>query len=123
VAAGVEHEVVERFGSSAVSVGGAAPVGTNSGFLVQSSNRGRQTQDKFAVALPSNLTLSYQVTDHMAAFVGYDFVYLSRTARPGDQIDPVFQTNAAGTVVRPLGGIHSDDFWMNAFQLGVRFHF
>jgi hypothetical protein len=113
LALGDVHEVVDRSGSG---------IG-NSGFLVQSSNRGRLTQDKFAVAMPSNLTLSYQVTDHLAAFIGYDFVYLSRTARPGDQIDPVFQTNAAGATVRPLGGIHSDDFWMNAGVIGLQFKF
>jgi hypothetical protein len=59
----------------------------------------------------------------MAAFIGYDFVYLSRTARPGDQIDLAFQTNGTGTTVRPLGGIHSDDFWMNAGLIGVKFKF
>jgi Putative beta barrel porin-7 (BBP7) len=122
LALGVEHEVVDRLGGSTGVVGGV-PVGTNSGFLVQASNRGRVSQDKFAVAMPSNLTLSYQVTDHMAAFIGYDFVYLSRTARPGDQIDLAFQTNGTGTTVRPLGGIHSDDFWMNAGLIGVKFKF
>jgi hypothetical protein len=123
LAMGVVHEVVDRYGSSSTAIGGAAPVGTNTGFLVQSSNRGRVSQDKFAIAMPSNLTLSYQVTDHLSAFIGYDFVYLSRAARPGDQTDLAFQTNAAGTTVRPLGGIHSDDFWMNAGLIGVKFKF
>jgi hypothetical protein len=123
IALGWTHEVVNRFGSSSLAFAGGAPVGAGTGFLTQTSNRGRVTDDRFAVALPSNMTLYYQVTDHLSAFVGYDFVYLSRVARPGDQVDLVTQTNAAGAAVRPLGGIHVDDFWMNAFQVGVQFRF
>src|SRR5207249_3081244 len=83
IALGVTHEVVDRFGSSALTAPGFAPIATNSGFLVQPSNAGRITVDRFAVALPSDLTVGYQLTDHLSAFVGYEFLYLSTVARPG----------------------------------------
>ncbi|HEY1378242.1 MAG TPA: BBP7 family outer membrane beta-barrel protein, partial [Gemmataceae bacterium] len=124
IALGLTHAVVDRFGSSTLTAPGVGTVAMPGGFLVQSSNAGRITTDRFAVALPSRLMVGYQVTDHMTAFVGYDFVYFTGVARPGDQVDLVFQTNpATGTPIRPAGGMHVDDFWANSGLVGLAFKF
>jgi hypothetical protein len=123
LALGDVHESVDRAGSTAILVTGQTPLLSNSGFLVRASNRGGLTDDRFAIALPSNATLNYQVNCHMSAFLGYDFVYLSRVARPGDQTDLFTNVANNGQLVRPSGGIHVDDFWMSALQAGVQFKF
>jgi hypothetical protein len=37
--------------------------------------------------------VGYQVTPHLRAQVGYDFLYWSDVVRPGSQIDPLINTN------------------------------
>src|SRR5205814_1458473 len=95
IAVGVNHETVDRFGTTTVTTPGVAPVTLPLGFVVQPSNAGRRSEDRFAVGLPSQLLLGYQVTDGLSAFIGYDFIYITSVARPGDQIDVVSQTNPA----------------------------
>lgn len=124
IALGVNHESVDRFGTSALSVAGGPPITAPSGFLVQPSNAGRLTRDEFAVGLPSQILLGYQVTEHMNAFVGYDFIYITNVVRPGQEVDLAMQTNpATGTAVRPSGAIHTSDFWANSLLAGLSFKY
>src|SRR5207237_1269893 len=41
----------------------------------------------FAVVPNLGVTLSYQATDHLRLFVGYDALWWTHVLRPGDQID------------------------------------
>jgi hypothetical protein len=118
IQAGVNHESIDRLGNT--SFGGTSMPG---GFLVQTSNAGRQTTDKFAVGLPSRLVLGYQVTQNLNAFIGYDFVYITNVVRPGNQTDLSFQSNANGTTVRPVGGFNQTDFWANSLLAGIAVKF
>jgi hypothetical protein len=121
VAAGVNHESIDRAGNTTI-LGGVAPVNTGTGFLVQASNRGRITTDNFCLATPSRITLDYHVTDGLTAYIGYDYIYLTTVVRPGNQVDAAFQT-VGNTVVRPVGGFNRTDFWANSFIAGVSFKF
>ena len=124
ISAGVDHESVDRFGSTSFTFAGAPAVTTNTGFLTQTSNAGRVSSDKFAVGLPSRIVVGYQVTDHLNAFLGYDFIYISSVARPGDQIDLAMQTNpTTGASIRPEGSIHTTDFWANSLLAGLAFKY
>jgi hypothetical protein len=124
IALGVNHETVDRFGNSTFTFPGAAPFSAPGGFLTQSSNAGRLNRDQFAVGLPSQILLGYQVTDHLNAFLGYDFIYISNVVRPGDQVDLTSQTNPlTGAAIRPVGGIHTTDFWANSLLAGMSFKF
>ncbi len=124
IALGVDHETVDRFGNTSFSFPGVAPITANTGFLTQSSNAGRVSNDRFAVGLPSQILLGYQVTEHLNAFLGYDFIYISSVARPGDQIDLTVQNNpTTGASIRPVGGIHSTDFWANSLLAGLSFKY
>ena len=50
LAMGVVHEEVDRFGTSSRRFANGTTTASNTGFLVQTSNRGRVTDDRFAVA-------------------------------------------------------------------------
>ena len=124
IALGVNHETVDRFGTTTFGAPGAAPVAVPNAFLTQTSNAGHLTNNQFAVGLPSQILLGYQVTEHLNAFVGYDFVYITSVARPGDQVDLVMQTNPnTGAAIRPVGGIHTAEFWANSLLAGVSFKY
>jgi hypothetical protein len=124
IALGVNHETVDRFGNTTFSFPGAAPINMPNAFLTQASNAGHLNNNQFAVGLPSQILLGYQVTEHLNAFLGYDFVYISSVARPGDQVDLVMQTNpTTGAIVRPVGGIHTTDFWANSLLAGMSFKY
>ena len=49
-------------------------------------------RDMFAVLPWAGIRLGAQVTCHLRAYVGYDYMYLSNVARAGEQIDPRVNT-------------------------------
>jgi Putative beta barrel porin-7 (BBP7) len=124
IAAGVNHETVDRVGTNYFNNPGVAPfTNPGGGFLAVTPNEGVVTRDKFTVGLPSQIVLNYQVNCHMSAYVGWDFIYLSAAVRPGDQIDLTYQANANGVVIRPSPAIHQTDFWANSAMAGLAFKY
>jgi hypothetical protein len=84
-------------------------------------------RDTFTVVPELGLNIGYQLTNHIRAFVGYNFLYWSSVVRPGDQIDPRVNTNlipppisTAGPAV-PAFAFHGSDFWAQGITLGVEF--
>ncbi|OWK43207.1 hypothetical protein FRUB_02806 [Fimbriiglobus ruber] len=73
------------------------------------------------------MNLGYQVTDHIRLIAGYSFLYLNSVARPGNQIDPVIDTQqippATGTGTRPAGGVRTSDFWVQGINLGMQLRY
>jgi hypothetical protein len=130
LALGFTHEVVERQGSTFFLIPGFAPDPNGGGLLVQSSNAGRETRDRFAVVPETTLQLGYRFTEHLSAFIGYNFLYISSVVRPGDQVDPVVDLvvtplgglSIPGTspgAVRPAGGVHGDSFYAHSLMVGM----
>ena len=85
---------------------------------------------RFAVAPASSLQLAYQLTKRAAAFVGYDFLYITSVVRPGDNIDRVLTpaglplpSGPGIATARPGGGINSTDFYANAVSFGLKFQY
>jgi hypothetical protein len=71
----------------------------------------RRSKGDFAVVPELNLRVGYDITHNIRAFVGYDFLYISSVARPGNQ---------------DFGGassIQSNGFWAQGVNLGVEFSF
>jgi hypothetical protein len=123
IAAGVNHETIDRLGSTTtLNPAGAVINNTPSGFLVQASNRGRISTDHFCVGTPSQIMLNYHFTEHLSAYIGYDFIYLTTVVRPGNQVDQAFQT-VGGVPIRPAGGFNHTDFWANSLLLGMSWTF
>jgi hypothetical protein len=119
LALGFTHEVVDRVGATSSNLPGVT-AGVPGGLLVQASNAGRDTRDRFAVLPEATIQLGYRLTEHLDAFIGYNFLYVSSVARPGDQIDPVISLAALGTAgARPAGGITGSDFYAHSALAGV----
>jgi hypothetical protein len=100
-------------------------------FALPGANIGEFTRDVFSVVPELGLNVGYQVTDHLRAFVGYNFLYWTNVIRPGDQIDrtldvnliPRFLNVTAPTVFppRPAHNFNDTDFWAQGVNLGLEY--
>lgn len=93
VALGNTHTVVTIDGSTQI----IAPNGTSQtfpgGLLTQPTNIGRYSSNTFSVVPEITVRAGVQLTDHLRAFVSYNYLYWSQVARAGDQIDLRVNTN------------------------------
>jgi hypothetical protein len=133
IALGANHEEVNIFGTSTLS--NSSLITVSGGQFAGPSNIGRRKHDDFAVIPEVDLKVGYQITNWMRAFVGYDFLYISRVVRPGSQVDEVVDdrtnpvnpgfvpgTNPASvSFPRPL--FQQTDFWAQGFTFGLEFRF
>ena len=121
VALGDVSERVNIIGTT-VTNGVAAP----GGLLAQPTNMGAHSRNRFAWSPELGVNLGYQVTDHVRAFVGYDFLYLSDVVRAGDQVD--FRVDSrqllhTGGGPNPAFIFHGTDFWAQGVSLGLEFKY
>jgi hypothetical protein len=132
LALGSLHQTFDVFGATAVRPSGAGVTQTApGGLLAQPSNSGRVTADRFAVAPEARFRLGYQVTDHLGVFVGYQFLYLSKAARPGDQVDALINPGQIVTSDRfgqpgpnrPTLAQTTSDFWAHGVNVGLDFRY
>jgi hypothetical protein len=112
-------------GSTFTAVGGL--------LALPGANIGRFSRDLFSVVPEIGLNLGYQVTDHLRAFVGYNFLYWSNVIRPGDQIDPVVDVTLVprfvppGLVIAPVNPprpavlFDRTDFWAQGINVGAEY--
>jgi hypothetical protein len=96
--------------------------------LAQPTNIGHFTQTRFAVVPQFGINVGYKINDNWRVFVGYDFLYWSKVARPGDQIDRVVNTTqvAGGTLVgeaRPRFLFQDTHYWAQGFSGGLEFRY
>jgi hypothetical protein len=117
LAIGATHEVVTIDGNTTVFPVGAAPVPLTGGNFA-TTQVGRYSTDRFALAPQAQLSLGYQWTPWVRTQIGYDFLYLSRVARPGNQIDDSFDG-----VTHPLVPMSSSSFWAQGLTFNLLFNF
>jgi hypothetical protein len=94
------------------------------GFLTRKTNIGRVVDNDFAVIPELGATLRYDLTYRLTATLGYQFIYWSRVARAGDQID--LEINLSDPLVgaeRPAPTINFTDFWAQGIDIGLEFRF
>ena len=115
------------------TVNSAGTVSTNpGGLLAQPSNMGRHFHSSFAVVPELGLTAGYQLSQQFKATMGYNLLYWSKVARPGDQIDRTvnptqvardsnFGNGAAD--LRPIFQVHETDFWAQGLTFGLEFQY
>ena len=135
VALGDVNEVTNINGSTFSNLVGdfvAVPSRTTvGGIFAQPSNIGNHSQNKFAVAPEADFTLGYQITSWMRVSAGYDLLYISQVARPGNQIDrdvnltqsPVQAMGALVGPSRPTFPGNSTDFWAQGVHVGLEFRY
>jgi hypothetical protein len=134
IALGATHEKLKINGAQVRAIPGGPTLFFEGGLLALPSNIGSFSRNVFAVAPELGLNVGYQLTEHVRAFVGYDFLYLSNVIRPGDQIDTVLDVNQIprfvnvppGTIPpvvppRPAARFNDTDFWAQGVNFGLAF--
>ena len=128
VALGNSRKEVNIIGRTIVTVPGAAPVFTAGGLLTQPTNIGTYTRNDFTVVPEGTVSVGYQLTDGMRAFVGYTFLYWSNVWRAGDQVDLVVNPSQIGGgaligAPRPIFPGRDTDFWAQGINFGVELRY
>lgn len=117
LALGVTHQSVDINGSTTV-----LPVNDNPVFLSGGNyatiQAGHYSTNRFAVAPELQLSLGYQFTPFTRGLIGYNFLYLSSVARPGNQIDNTFDG-----VNRPMVPMTSSSFWAQGINFSLQFSY
>ncbi len=135
VAFGNTRQVLRVRGESTTNTGpffgSEIPVTTvPGGIYAQPTNIGEYERDRFAVLPEVSLQAGIYLTNNIKAFMGYNFLYLSDVARPGNQIDGAINSTQlvsfygvpAGPLVgepRPAANFHSSDFWAQGINFGL----
>jgi hypothetical protein len=110
VGLGWVHQSATLSGSSAVP---------DVGLLVQGSNSGQHSQNRFAVVPELGLKVGYQITQNVSVYAGYTLLFLNDVIRPGGQVDLTLNP-AAGRPAIPLSTTH---LWAQGLNLGVELRF
>lgn len=121
LALGVNHEEVNIFGTSTIIPPGGPISATAGGAYTSPSNIGRTTHNEFAVLPQVTLQAGYDLTEHLRATIGYDFLYLNQVVRPGIEIDPRF--GVANGVAFPQSKFEKTDFWAQGISFGLELRF
>jgi hypothetical protein len=79
---------------------------------------GRYSANRFAIAPQFQFNLGYQFTPFVRGMVGYNFLYLSQVARPGNQIDNTFDG-----LTRPFVPMVNSSYWTQGINISVQFSF
>jgi hypothetical protein len=123
---GNTHSQVVIDGSKITTTPGADPDPVAEGLLARETNIGVYEQDQFTMIPELGVTLGYDITCGLRATFGYTFVYWSKVARPGDQIDlNVFlpQPNDTREAEHPEFSWVTTDFWAQGLRFGLDYRF
>lgn len=137
LALGVTQETLDVAGSTTLFQAATGNrVTLPGGLLAQPSNIRHYSRNSFAVAPEVGIKVGYQVTEHINAFVGYNFLYLSNVLRPGDQVDRSIDVTqvpfALGSTVmlppvtgvrHPVVPLRESDFWAQGVNVGVEIRY
>lgn len=101
---------------------------TANGGILALANIGSHDNDEFSILPEINLTLGYQLTDHLKATVGYTGIYWSNVVRPGQHIPgstnsdfwPPALANAT-TEPGPLFSFDTTDYWAHGISYGLEY--
>ena len=127
LAVGNNHQTARIAGSTSTFDPTATPTDATfaGGLLAQPSNIGEFSQDEFAVVPEIELRVGYQLTDHLRATVGYNFIYWSNVIRPGGVIDPIVNTDQLPPAITPSAAgpfpafaFDTTDYWVQGISVG-----
>lgn len=133
IALGVTHQEINIAGRSVLLDAAGNPTATaRGGVQAVSSNIGDHTNNEFSIIPELGINIGYQLRPNIRATLGYNFLYWTNVARPGEQIDPqinpglvptdaTFGTNA--DVQRPAFTASQSDFWMQSLSLGLELRY
>lgn len=102
------------------------------GLLALPSNIGRFDRSRFSIVPELGINIGYQITDNLAAYVGYTFLYWTNVVRPGDQIDRVLDINQIPNFLppttpapqrRPVVPFRDTNFWAQGMNVGLEYRY
>jgi hypothetical protein len=117
LAIGDTHEVTTVNGFTNVYPVNGSPVPIVGGNYA-TIQMGRYAVDRFALAPEAQINIGYEFLPGLRGLVGYNFLYLSNVARPGNQID-----NFYDGVSRPMVPLTSSSYWGQGLTLSLQFSF
>jgi hypothetical protein len=131
IALGAVREEANIDGSTTEVVFGGSTTTFPGGVLTGPGNMGHFTDTQFCAVPEVTLNLSYQVTQYLRAFVGYNLIYLSQVHRTGEAIDSdVNPSNIRGlivqnptTVVQPVHSFPDADLTIQGLNFGLDFRY
>jgi Putative beta barrel porin-7 (BBP7) len=90
------------------------------GLLAQPNIIGFHHHDQFVVIPELDMKLGLQLTPCLRATAGYNFTYVSRVVRPGNEVDLVIDPV---THTRPAAPVRPTDLWIQGITAGLEFRF
>jgi len=128
LALGSTTSTVRINGSTTTTIPGDGTETYTGGLLAQGTNIGSYSASGFAIMPELGVRLSYDFTPRLCGTFGYTFLYLSRVARPGDQIDldlnpSQFPPGELEGAPRPEFDFVFSDFWAQGMSLGLEYRF
>jgi hypothetical protein len=131
LALGSDQETIHVAGAT-IEATRRQPVALAGGLLALPSNSGRFHDGEFSAIPQLGLQLGYEFNPYVRAFVGYDFLYWSDVARPGDQVDLGINPAQAPALhgagqpagpARPAFAAQQTDFWAQGLTVGAEFRY
>ena len=129
LALGVMNERLDVRGFSTLSGTGTNANSTVSGGLYANANNiGRIDEDRFCVIPEGTINIGYSLRSWLTASIGYNILYASRVARPGEQFNPVVNPGLIPTSASfglgnvpptPRPQIVQGDYLMQGIQFGL----
>jgi len=132
VAVGATRSVVDVAGRT--DQAGVVPVPSGTfpgGIFAQPTNLGRRSATELAAVPELDVRAGCEAWGCLRVFVGYDALYWTRVARPGDQIDrslnpsqsPVFGAGSLTGSARPAGLLGRTDFFAHGLTAGLELRY
>lgn len=126
IGVGNMNEQVTISGNNTVIAGGS--VTTNGGLYAQPTNIGTFSQDLLVWSPEVNLKASYAISQKLSLSVGYTFLWWSKMAFAGDQLDTNINTtqlNGGGVVgpADPSFTFNDTDFWVQSIDIGLNWNY
>jgi hypothetical protein len=115
-------------GSTTITEPNQTPTTSTGGFLALDSNIGEHHRDFFTMVPEVGASIGYDVSCRLRISAGYNLIYWSKVARPGDQIDrninpTEFPPATATGTPSPIFRFITNDYWAQGISLAANYRF
>lgn len=129
IALGVNHQASEISGQRTITPLAGAASTQQGGLLSGDGNLGEASRQRFAVVPEAKIVAGLQLTSHLRATLGYQFLYLNDAIRPGGQIDRAANSSLLDAAVadagpsRPGARFDSESVYLHGGTFGLEFSY
>jgi hypothetical protein len=123
---GVMQQTADIQGNTEISQPGQTTIVSPGGLLALPTNIGEHSRARFVVVPELGIKLGWQAHQQLRLSVGYNIIYASSVARPGDQVDLRVNTSQIppSTLVgepRPAFQFKGTDWWAQGISFGLMY--